>query len=272
MSTGGDDAPATRAIDLEVEVPGTPEQVWEAVASGPGITAWFVPAKVDGRVDGTVELDFGPGFGTERARITAWEPPRRFVAEVAAEGRPVFATEWLVEARDGGTCVVRLINSGFGSGADWDAEYDATQAGWRVFLFNLRLFLTHFPGQRCASVLVNGQAAGPVERAFGELAGALGLPTGARKGERVATTAPGAPALAGVVERAEPNLLALRLEKPAPGIGFVMAEPMGDGSAHASVYAYLFGEGAAAVAAREEPALRSWMGRRFPMGQAPAER
>ena len=114
--------------------------------------------------------------------------------------------------------------------------------------------------------------AGPVERAFGELAGALGLPTGAGEGERVAATAPGAPALAGVVERAEPNLLALRLEKPAPGIGFVMAAPMGDGSAHASVYAYLFGDGAAEVAAREEPIIRSWMGRHFPMGGAPAER
>jgi uncharacterized protein YndB with AHSA1/START domain len=269
MSTGRDDAPGTRSIDLTVEVPGTPEQVWEAVASGPGITAWFVPAKVDGRVDGTVELDFGPGYGTETARITAWDPPRRFVAEVASEGRPVFATEWLVEARDGGTCVVRLINSGFGGGADWDAEYDATQAGWRLFLYNLRLFLTHFPGQRCASVLVNARAAGPAARAFAELAGALGLPAGAREGERVAATAPGAPSLAGVVERSEPNMLALLLEKPAPGIGFVAAEPIGDGSAHASIYAYLFGDGAAEAAAREEPVARSWMQRHFPMGEAP---
>ena len=49
------------------------------------------------------------------------------MAEVTGEGRPTFAAEWLVEARDGGTCVVRLINSGFGSGAEWDAEYDATR-------------------------------------------------------------------------------------------------------------------------------------------------
>jgi uncharacterized protein YndB with AHSA1/START domain len=269
MSTGGD-APSTRSIDLEVEVPGTPEQVWEAVASGPGITAWFIPTKVDGRVDGAVELDFGPGYGSETARITAWEPPRRFVAETAHEGRPTFATEWLVEARDGGTCVVRLIQTGFGSGAEWDAEYDATVEGWRLFLYNLRLYLTHFPGQRCASVLVNGKAAGPVERAFGELVAALGLPAGARVGQRVATTAPGAPALAGVVERAEPNMLTLLLEKPAPGVGFVAAEPAGEGSANASIYAYLFGDGADEVAAREEPAVRSWVQRHFPLGETPA--
>jgi uncharacterized protein YndB with AHSA1/START domain len=270
MSSDQDNTPGTRAIDLDVEVPGTPEEVWEAVASGPGISAWFVPAKVDGREGGTVELDFGPGYGTETTRITAWEPPRRFVAESAGEGRPSFATEWLVEARDGGTCVVRLIHHGFGSGAEWDAEYDATTEGWRLFLVNLRLYLTHFPGQRCASVLVNGHAAGPADRAFGELAGALGLPAGAREGERVAATAADAPPLAGVIERAEPNMLTLLLEKPAPGVAFVVAEPAADGSAHASIYAYLFGEGTAEVAARQEPAVRDWMRRHFPLPEAPA--
>jgi uncharacterized protein YndB with AHSA1/START domain len=270
MSAEHHDTPRTRAIDLDIEVPGTPEQVWEAVASGPGITAWFVPARVDGRVDGTVELDFGPGFGVETARITAWEPPRRFVAETAGEGRPAFAMEWLVEARGGGTCVVRLINSGFGSGADWDAEYDATEAGWRLFLYNLRLYLTHFPGQRCSSVLVNGHADGPVDRAFADLAAALGLPTEAREGERVAATASGAPPLAGVVERVAPNMLTLLLERPARGIAFVVSEPAGGGSAHASVYTYLFGDGAAEATARDEPAWRAWMQRHFPMAEAPA--
>jgi uncharacterized protein YndB with AHSA1/START domain len=271
MSPEQHDASGARAIDLDIEVPGTPEEVWEAVASGPGITAWFVPARVDGRLGGTCELDFGPGVGVETARITAWEPPRRLVAEVAAEGRPAFAMEWLVEARDGGTCVVRLINSGFGSGADWDAEYDATEAGWRLFLYNLRLYLTHFPGRRCSSVLANGHADGPVDRAFGELAAALGLPAGARAGEPVAATAPGAPPLAGVVERAAPNMLTLLLERPAAGIAFVVCEPAGDGSAHASVYLYLFGDGAAEAAARDEPGWRAWVQRHFPAAEAPAD-
>ena len=271
MSPEQHEASGPRAIDLDIEVPGTPEEVWEAVASGPGITAWFVPARVDGRLGGTCELDFGPGVGVETARITAWEPPRRLVAEVAAEGRPAFAMEWLVEARDGGTCVVRLINSGFGSGDEWDAQYDATEAGWRLFLYNLRLYLTHFPGRRCSSVLVNGHADGPVDRAFGELAAALGLPAGARAGEPVAATAPGAPPLAGVVERAAPNMLTLLLERPAPGIAFVVCEPAGDGSAHASVYLYLFGDGAAEAAARDEPGWRAWVQRHFPAAEAPAD-
>ncbi|HEV3399631.1 MAG TPA: SRPBCC domain-containing protein, partial [Actinomycetes bacterium] len=193
-----DPAAAPRAIDLDIEVPGTPEEVWEAVASGPGITAWFVPATVEGRVGGKVELDFGPGYGVETAQVTAWDPPRRFAAEVAAsEGRPPFAMEWLVEARDGGTCVVRLINSGFGSDAGWDAEYDATQAGWRLFLDNLRLYLTHFPGQPASTFQVMGIAPEPPSEAWAALTGALGL-TEPVVGQRIGTSGE-VPPLAGTV-------------------------------------------------------------------------
>ena len=35
-----------RSIRVEVEVPGTPEQVWEAIATGPGGSSWFVPTEI----------------------------------------------------------------------------------------------------------------------------------------------------------------------------------------------------------------------------------
>ena len=37
------DESGRRSVQAEVEVPGTPEEVWEAIATGPGITSWFVP-------------------------------------------------------------------------------------------------------------------------------------------------------------------------------------------------------------------------------------
>ena len=43
------DASGRRWIQVEAEVPGTPEQVWKAIATGPGISAWFVPSKVEER-------------------------------------------------------------------------------------------------------------------------------------------------------------------------------------------------------------------------------
>ena len=41
------EANGRRSVQVEVEVPGTPEQVWQAIATGPGVSAWFVPTEVD---------------------------------------------------------------------------------------------------------------------------------------------------------------------------------------------------------------------------------
>ena len=54
------EASGRRSVQVEVEVKGTPEQVWRAIASGPGISAWFVPTKLEGRVGGALSLDDVP--------------------------------------------------------------------------------------------------------------------------------------------------------------------------------------------------------------------
>jgi uncharacterized protein YndB with AHSA1/START domain len=79
MTTPNDDA---RAIRLEVEVPGTPEQVWQAIATGPGISAWMHPTEVDEREGGRFSFDMGAGM-TESGRVTGWDPPHRFAQEEA---------------------------------------------------------------------------------------------------------------------------------------------------------------------------------------------
>lgn len=266
MST--DDAPGTRSIRLEQEVPGTPEQVWEAVASGPGISAWFVRAEVEPREGGAVSLDFGLG-APSTGQVTVWDPPRRFVYGSFADDPGAIAYEFLVEAGSGDTCVVRMIASGFGTGAEFDGEYDGQTGGWKLFLSNLRLYLTHFPGQQGASVVVNGSGSGTNAEAWAALVAALGLPPGAADGERVAT-AGDAPALAGTVEPAMPaGMLALVLDTPVPGIGFVAAEGVGE-HVSMSVYLYLFGADAPAAAARDEREWQAWMQAHFPMPQMAA--
>src|SRR6266851_258692 len=97
-----------RSVQIEVEVPGTPEEVWQAIATGPGVSSWFVPTDVEEREGGTVTAHFGPGMDS-RGTVTGWDPPRRFAAESQGlgPGAPPLATEWTVEARAGGVCVVR---------------------------------------------------------------------------------------------------------------------------------------------------------------------
>jgi uncharacterized protein YndB with AHSA1/START domain len=256
-----------REIRLEVELPGTPEQVWEAVASGPGISAWFVRAELDGREGGELTLDFGSGM-VERSRVTVWEPPSRFGYASSAEGPRALAMEFLVSAREEGGCEVRLVNSGFGGGAEWDGELEAMTRGWRLFLANLALYLTHYRGQPCASIIVNGVAEPPRETALARLAGALGLPAAPALGEPVETDGDDdVPWLAGEVVRVTDEMLTLLLRAPAPGTAFVAAE--GDGSQiWTSAYVYLFGADAAAVAARETPRWEAWIAGRFPLPEA----
>ena len=56
---------------------------------------------------------------------------------------------------------MRLVKTGFGSGEDWDAQYDGMTEGWLLFLCNLGLHLEHFPGQTAAAVLPTATWAGP---------------------------------------------------------------------------------------------------------------
>ena len=43
------EASGRRSVQVEVEVPGTPEEVWQAIATGPGISSWFVPTRSEER-------------------------------------------------------------------------------------------------------------------------------------------------------------------------------------------------------------------------------
>ena len=265
MTTPNDHNQRRRSIELEVEVPGTPEQVWDAIATGPGITAWFVPADVDEREGGKVSLDV-MGKGMEEAgEVTAWDPPRRFVYEEPF-GTARLATEWLVEARSGGTCVVRLVNNLFGSAEDWDDQLDDLREGWGAYLHNLRLYMSRFRGRPCSSILVTGNASGSKDGAWAALTAALGLGEAA-VGRRAAASAPDTPPLSGTVERVADSKhhreLMLLLEEPAPGVAFVFAFDYVE-RVYTTVHTYLFGDEAPAVAARDEPRWRAWMENRFP--------
>ena len=244
----------TRAIRLEVDVPGTPEEVWATVATGPGITSWFVPSTVEEREGGTIAMHFGEGMD-ETATVTVWEPPRRFAYGTGAGTERPLDYEWLIEpgAQDG-TSRVALVNSGFGEGADWDRDYEGMAGGWPLFLENLRLVRTHFPAQECASVPVSATVPGTPSEAYAAVLAALGAEAPA-PGDAVALPALG---VTGRAERVGPATVTLVADQPAPGIVFIAAE--GSGSpAFVSLYGYFFGPEAAAVAEQAGARWRAWL-------------
>lgn len=260
----------TRSIDLSIDVPGTPEEVWHAIATGPGITSWFIPMTVDEEVDGDVVMDFG-SLGRETARVAAWDPPRRVVFESSPTRGPLLAYEWTVEAAAGGTCVVRLVNSGFGTEPGFDGDYDGMSAGWKIFMRNLRLQLTHFRGQDAHAVIPITMLPGPNAVAWSTFCSALGVTPDAGPGDSISTNGPEVPALQATVDSVVRGSAAtaclLVLDGPVPGTGFIAAE--GDGAHVAcSLYLYLYGDGAA-KAGRE---WTEWMAKSMPMpAPEPAE-
>jgi uncharacterized protein YndB with AHSA1/START domain len=265
------DGSGRRSVEAEVEVPGTPEEVWHAIATGPGISSWFVPTEVEERVGGTVRASFGPGMDS-LSMITDWQPPHRFAADSRDDmgpNDPTIATEWTVEARAGGACVVRVVHSWFTDSDDWDGQFEGHSQGWLAFFRILRLYLAHFRGQPAASFQVMGVAPEPKEAAWAALMGALGL-ADASAGQRVRTT-DSAPSLAGIVEWAGqpawPEELLLRLDEPAPGLAHLAPHPMG-GQVYLSLRCFLYGPEAQADVARAGPSWQAWIGERFPMSMA----
>lgn len=255
-----------RSVEAEVEVSGTPEQVWQAIASGPGVSAWFVPTTLEERVGGTTVSSFAPGGGMDsQATITEWEPPRRFVAEAKDTGAlGTVATEWTVEAKAGGTCTVRVVHSWFADTDDWDSQFEGHSFGWQSFFAILRLYLVHFRGKSCAPVQLLAMSKEASQVAWETLVRPLGL-VDARVGARV-TTPEGAPELSGVVEVANPTQwpgLILRLDKPATALAHLFALPMG-GPVMLPVRFYLYGDEAAGVAAEIEATWKGWLDARFP--------
>lgn len=134
------------------EVAATPEQVWEAIATADGISSWMGPTRLDPRVGGEVAFDLDEVTST--GVVTGYTPHARFAYEEAwpiaerpedvepemaewlasigvplsevCEGLPLvtpIATEFLVEAESGGSCVIRIVTSAYGSGADWENEF-----------------------------------------------------------------------------------------------------------------------------------------------------
>ena len=111
-------------LEFSVEVPGTPEQVWHAIATARGLSAWFLPTRLEEREGGVLHFSMGEDMGSD-GRVTAWDPPRRLEYEedwAALMGKEPDAlrpmtSELVVEARSGGTCVVHVTTSGFGTGA-----------------------------------------------------------------------------------------------------------------------------------------------------------
>lgn len=202
----------------EVELHATPEQVWEAIATGPGISSWFMgPHEVEPHVGGRIRLTIGDF--SEASTITTWDPSKQLAYRTDPGPDGSFhAMEYVIEGREGGSTVLRFVHSGILSD-DWGAEYeDMTGHGWDMYLHTLGQYLTHFPGRPGTYVYAAGPGGSEGRDAWSLLAEGLGLTGPVAAGDRVRLTPDGLPPIDGVVDYARPGYRELLGIRGADGL------------------------------------------------------
>jgi uncharacterized protein YndB with AHSA1/START domain len=235
----------------EAEVPASPEQVWAAIATGPGIDSWFM-----GRnevTEGAVRTVFGE-YAPE-LEITERDPAHRFAytSGRAPDGRFI-AYEFLIEGRAGASTVLRTVTSGFLPGDDWADEFQAMTLGGELYFRTLVAYLTHFAGRFAVPVAAFGPPGTSWSRDRPLLCRALGLTEEPKPGDPVrlaAGTAATGP-VEGVVYFANANAIGVRTPDALYRIMRGFAKPVI--AAH-----HLFGSDAEPDQARQ--AWEAWLNR-----------
>ncbi len=184
-------------IRREIELPATPEQVWEAVATSAGNAAWLFPNLIE----------------PDQAQV--YEPPHRFVIRMEGEDGWFNSIEDVIEARDGGTAVLRYVHSGIFT-EDWDDQYDAAGLHTDFYLHTLGEYLRHFNGRRATyiggegSSGLEGPEAASKPGSLDVVKRALGLDGDAAVGDTVRVELEGIAPQDGVVDYITPHFLGIR--------------------------------------------------------------
>jgi hypothetical protein len=183
-------------IRREVELPATPEEVWEAVATPTGNLGWLFPGLID----------------AEQAQV--YEPPHRFLIREEGEDGWFNSIEDIIEARTGGTTVLRYVHSGILTD-DWDNQYDAADKHTDFYLHTLGEYLRHFKGRTATyvgggpdGILAPESSSKP--GSLEQLKRALGLDAGASPGDAVRLEVDGLEPQEGVVDYSTPHFLGIR--------------------------------------------------------------
>jgi hypothetical protein len=260
--------PGGRRASVSVEVCGSQQEVWDAIATGPGLSSWFLPSELELGFDGEpVRLTVHLGPHTSRAAdIKEWEEYHRFrtVSEDQPGAGPPLWTEWSLEPLGLG-CRVKVEHWLESDAPEGEQQLRAAAQSWPGFLRVLSLYLEHFAGKRGQGCTLLISTTEPPQKAWETLAEPLGL-SRASAGDRVRSEADG-PILAGVLEalgdQQDPLYQALlRLDDPAPGIAHLQISQL-HGCHVVTVRLYFYGEQCVSTVTREEPRWQAWLSELF---------
>ncbi len=172
--------PADRQFALHLDIHAPRDAVWRALTEAREIERWFAPTAVsDQRAGGRMVWQWGEQH-TWRQTIEVFEPGQHLrsryesgVPDGKGGHRPLFVDFHLEGS--GGTTTLRLVHSGFGPDAQFDAEFDGISGGWPVELRSLRLYLERHRGRDRQLAWRARSVAATADAAWQRLTGAGGL-------------------------------------------------------------------------------------------------
>jgi uncharacterized protein YndB with AHSA1/START domain len=143
--------PTNRTFQIRLDIAAPRDAVWHAIAEAREIARWFAPkVELEARPGGRLVWTWGDLHRWEQT-IEAFEPGRHLrtrydssVEDGSGGRRPLFI-DFHLEG-DAGVTTLRLVHSGFGPEAGFDAEFHGIASGWPVELRSLRLYLEHHRG------------------------------------------------------------------------------------------------------------------------------
>src|ERR1700733_2988222 len=180
----------------EMPVDATPDEVWEAIASGPGVDSWLMGrTEIDSASKSSTFSMFGE---VSTASITAWEPGHRYATQEDKNPDGTFmAFEWLIAARDGGGAVVSVVTSG-PLGGNWEAECSGVSGAFQVYMTKLAVYLKHVATRTAKNSLF---LPGPITKdSWGAMTAAVGVSADAADGQPARLSVPGIEPVDGTVE------------------------------------------------------------------------
>jgi hypothetical protein len=186
-------------IRREIDLPATPEQVWEAITTRRGMAGWFADQE-------PIPPSLTPAV---------WDPPRHLRIQLpAAPDGSTQAFDYVIEGREGGRARLRFVHSGF-FGQTWDGDFnfeELTGRGWDLYLHTLAEYLARFQDRAATYVTVDAPPASAEASAWRALLAALGLEASVTPGEPVRVAVEGLEPIEGQADYVDQSFLGVRTD------------------------------------------------------------
>jgi uncharacterized protein YndB with AHSA1/START domain len=144
-----------KIIRAEIRTKATPQQAYDAWADAEKIAHWF-PDRAEGKAEpgATITWIFDKFNYRIPYEVLIAEPGEKFAIRW---NPPPGMNPGILEvtiSKEGGETVIRLVNSGFREGAEWNEEFEGVDSGWRMALALLKHYLDNYFGTARTSFLV----------------------------------------------------------------------------------------------------------------------